>query len=255
MAVNLLTSGWNDIEQWLGIGATPVGYTIDPSATRTTPIDAGGLDVTTDSSVDGLRLATQSPLRTSKSMGNVGLLVAVMGGINSAVGSFYSAQAQQSQLKSQALNYQYQSDMAKVNARSAEYGAESVLEASKSTIGQYTLQAGQAKASAKTEMAGRGLVLGEGSTRDVEASMDLVKDINVMTVNSNAVRAAAADRTMAQNYRGEALLDNVSAANARRSADSISPFGNAFGSLLSSASSIGSQWLAGRTLQLTGGGY
>jgi hypothetical protein len=161
----------------------------------------------------------------------------------------------QGQYKSQALNYQYQADIARINARSAEYDAQSILEASKTQIGQYTMQAGQAKASAKTEMAGRGLVLGEGSTREVEASMDLVKDMNVLNINSNAVRQAEAQRTAATNYRNEALLDDVSAANARRSAGAISPFGMAFTSLLSSGSQVASQWIAGLNRPLATGSY
>jgi len=70
-----------------------------------------------------------------------------------------------------------------------------------------------------------------------------------------AVRVASAERTVAQNYRGQALLFDTSAANATRSANSISPFGVAFGSLLSSGSQVGMQWLAGKNRQMMEGVY
>lgn len=225
---NFLTSSWDKIEDWFsGKGADTTG--MSPGMARSAV--------------------------AAKSMQNTGLLLGIMGGINSAVGSYYAAQSQQYQLKSQALNFQYQGVMARMNSQAAERDAQSILEASKTQIGQYTMQAGQAKAGAKTEMAGRGLVLGQGSAREVEASMDIVKDVNVLNMNANAVRAAAAQRTAAQTYRSQSLLDDVSAKNATRGADSMSPFAGAFTSLLSSGSQVGMQWLAGNNRRLLEGVY
>jgi hypothetical protein len=135
--------------------------------------------------------------------------------------------------KSAASSYAFRSDMAAINARSAENEAQSILEAGKSQVQQYTMRAGQEKASTTARTAAHGVALGVGSTRDVAASQDVVKDIDMMTINSNATRAALAARTQATNYKNESLLDNVSSQNMLRSSRSISPFDAAgFTSLL-----------------------
>lgn len=189
---------------------------------------------------------------TAKLDSNIGLFTAVMGGINSAIGSFYAAKSAQYQLKSAASGAQFQSDMAAINAHSAETDAQSILEAGKSEVASYTMRAGQEKATTTASTASRGIVLGVGSARDVAASQDIVKDIDMMTINSNATRAAWAKRTQATNYQNQSLLDNTSAVNLRRSAGSISPFASLTTSLLGSASKISSQWLAGQDTRYQG---
>lgn len=190
--------------------------------------------------------------QTAKLDSNIGLFTAVMGGINSAIGSFYAAKSAQYQLKSAASGVQFQSDMAAINAHSAETDAQSILEAGKSEIASYTMRAGQEKATTTASTASRGIALGVGSARDVAASQDIAKDIDVMTINSNATRAAWAKRTQATNYQNQSLLDNTSAVNLRRSAGSISPFASLTTSLLGSASQISSQWLAGQDTRYQG---
>jgi hypothetical protein len=187
-----------------------------------------------------------SKMDTAKQMSKLGLFTASLGAISSAIGGFYAAKTAQYEAKSAASNYQFQSDMDALNARSSEIDAQSILEASKSDIQQYTMQAGQQKASVAAATAHRGVVAGVGSARDVSASMDVVKDIDVMTINSNAVRAAWAKRTQATNYRNNSLLENTSAVNARRFADSISPGGIMTASLLGSASRLSTVWLDGK---------
>lgn len=182
---------------------------------------------------------------TAKLGSHLGLLASIMGGVNAAIGSFYSAKSAQYQQKSEALSYQFRSDMDAINARSAEYEAQAILEAGHTQVANYTMRAGQEKAATTARTAAHGVVLGVGSTRDVAASQDIVKDIDVMTLNSNAVRAASAARTQATNYKNQSLLENVSAVGARRSAKSISPFTAGFTSLLGSASMIANQWLQG----------
>lgn len=192
-----------------------------------------------------------------KRLSTMGTFLSVMGGINSAIGSFYAAKSQQYQFKSQALNDQFQSDMASINSRQAEYSAESTLEAGKNQVSQYTLAAGQQKAAATASMASRGIVLGQGSAQDVAASMDLVKNIDMLTINANAVRSAEAQRMQAVNFKNESLLANTSAANATMSAKSISPLASMTTSLLGSASSLAQQWNNQERMKqyLAAGGY
>lgn len=198
-----------------------------------------------------------SPNSSPFNAGNFALATQIMGGINSAVGGFFQAQAQQYQDKSQAVNLQYQSDMAAINARNSEYQAESDMRAGQSQIFNYTMQEGQQASASAANSSARGLRSGVGTTQDVAASMALVKDVNVYNINSNAVHEASAARDQATSYQNQSNLDNVSAANANRSASSISPFASVASSLLTSASSIASNWNNSQRMKmyLANGGY
>jgi hypothetical protein len=215
----LLTSSWDGIQSFFGIN----GHT------------TASLSPTTSGS-------QVSAATGAATMRNTGMMMTIFGGINSAVGGFFAAQAQQYQDKSQALNLGYESDMAAINARSAEYSAQSTLEAGKSQIANMTMAAGQQEASTTATMAAHGIRLGQGSAQEITASQNIVKDINAYTIDANATRAAAQDRTQATNFSNQSLLERTSAANATRSANSVSPFSAMTSSLLTTASSVGQQW-------------
>lgn len=192
--------------------------------------------------------ASSSTQSLATALGKVGPLMAIFGAVNSAVGSFYAAKTAQYQAKSQALNMQFQSDMAKSNARQAEYQAQQILFAGERQVGQYTMRAGQAKASAQASLAARGIQAGVGSAKEVIASMDIMKETDALTINANTVRAAEAARTQKQNYLTQASMAGVSAENMLASAQTISPGMAGFTSLLGSASSIGQNWASDRRL-------
>jgi hypothetical protein len=228
--VSFLTDSWDAVEKVLGLNGK------------------------TTANVAGMN-PTQAKIATgAATTQNLGLITSVFGGINSAIGSYYAAQSAQYQAKSNASSLEFQSDMDALNARSAELSAQSILEQGKTQVEQYTMQAGQQKASTIANMGARGIVIGEGSSRDVLASQDLVKDLDVLTINSNATRAAWAERTAATNYSNKALLDRTSASNMRATAGSISP-GLAVGtSLLGSATGVASQWDWRRRLAMSTAG-
>lgn len=228
----LLTGAWNDIQGFFGIN----GHT---TAALSPTMNAGQIKSAT----------------TAATMQNAGIMMAVMGGINSAVGGYFAAESERYQDKSQALTLGYQADMASINARSAEYSAQSKLEAGKSEIANMTMAAGQAKASATATMAAHGIRLGVGSAADVSASQDIVKSINMYTIDANATRAAAQDRTQATNFSNASLMDRTSAANATMSAKSISPFSSMTSSLLTTASSVGQQWNNSRQARMMAAYY
>lgn len=201
----------------------------------------------------GMNPAQAKVATGAASIKNIGLFTSVMGGINSAIGSYYAAQTAQYQAKSQASSLNFQSDMAALNASQAELSAQSILEQGKTQVSQYTMRYGQERSSAVTHMAASGVALGEGSSKEVLASMDLVKDLDVLSINSNATRAAWSERAAATNYSNQSLIDRTSAQNANRTAGSISPGLAAGTSLLNSATSVASQWDWRRKLQLAGG--
>lgn len=212
---SLLTSSWDSIANWFtGKNANTTGMT--PGMAQTA--------------------------QNGQVLKNIGLVTQILGGVNSAIGTYYAAKTAQYQDKSQASSFAFQADMAAINSSRAELTAESIEEAGKNQIASYTMQAGQQKAGAVATMAARGIALGSGSAADVAASMDIEKSLNVMAINSNATRQAWGAREQGTNYQNESLLDRTSAVNAMRSAGSISPVGNMAGSLLGSASQIAGQW-------------
>jgi hypothetical protein len=150
------------------------------------------------------------------------------GGLSSAVGSYYSAKSQQSSLR-------FQSDIADTNARIAELGAQSALNQGQQQAGALTLKAGQIKSSQRASMAANGVDLGVGNAAEVQASTDIMKEIDANTLIANAVRSAWGYRTQGVNYQNEAALRSATAGT-------ISPFAASATSLLGSAGSVANTW-------------
>lgn len=206
---------------------------------------------------------TPSP-ETMQSIGKVAPLMQIAGMATQAIGSYYGAKIQQEQFKAQASNMRYQSqsqsmtlqfqkDLATINAGLAEADAQQILLAGEREAGQISRRYGRAKSSNRASMAARGVQLGVGSAAEVEASIDLAKEQDMLTINANRVRAAESARMQRTNYQTQALMSGVSAANVagagamsatnlESSAGSISPFGGAFTSLLGNAGAVANTW-------------
>ncbi len=179
---------------------------------------------------------------TSPQLATASLAMQVGGIASSTVGSYYSAE-------SQASSLQFQSDMsginariADINSRIAELGAQSELMKGERQVGALTMKAGQVKSSQRAAMAANGIDLGEGNAAEVQASTDIMKEIDANTLQANAVRSAWGYRTQgmnaeiqASNLRSDALLKGASA-------DTISPFASAATSLLGGAGGVANSW-------------
>lgn len=150
------------------------------------------------------------------------------GMVTSAIGSYFSAAAQKAMLKGQAA-------IAETNARIAEMGAQSALNQGQQQVGQLTLRAGQIKSGQRAAMAANGIDLGEGNAAEVQASTDIMKEIDANTLTANAVRSAWGYRTQATNFENDAIMK-------RAQGSVISPFGSAATSLLNSAGSVARSW-------------
>jgi len=212
---------------------------------------------------DAKTFLTPSP-ETMQKIGDAAPLLQIAGMATSAIGSYYGAKIQQEQLKAQASNLRYQSQsqsmslqfqqtMARLNADLAESDAQQILLSGEREAGQISRRYGRAKASNRASMAARGIQLGVGSAAEVEASIDLAKEQDMLTINANRVRAAESARMQRTNYQTQALMSGVSAANVAgmgemsasnlmSSANTISPYGNMFSSLLGSAGAVASTW-------------
>jgi len=177
-----------------------------------------------------------------------GGVMSVFGAINSAIGMYYQAENQKIQLKMQANNLKFQAGMSQINARAAEQSAQAIMQSGEKQIGRYTMQAGQARAGAVASMAGRGYQIGKGSSLEVLASMDLVKEIDMLTINANTTRQAQAARTQAFNYQTQATMSNLSAQNLMGASSTINPALSVSTSLLGSFTDIGSVWSRNRRI-------
>lgn len=165
---------------------------------------------------------------SSGQLAQAAMVSQIGGSVSGAVGSYYSS-------KSQASSLKFQSDIAGINARIAELGAQQELYKGQQQVGALTMKAGQVKSSQRAAMAANGIDLGEGNAAEVQASTDIMKEIDKNTIEANAVRSAWGYRTQSVNYQNEALIRSATA-------DNINPFASAATSLLGSAGSVAGTW-------------
>jgi len=161
-------------------------------------------------------------------LGGASLIMGIGGALSSGIGSFYSAKAQKYQLQSQAI-------MADTNARIAELGAQSALNQGQAEVGNLTLQAGKLKSAQRATLAANGVDLGEGNAAEIQASTEIMKEVDKNTVTANALKSAWGYRMQATNFQNEALT-------ARGTAGAMSPWMSGAGTLLGSAASVASNW-------------
>lgn len=165
---------------------------------------------------------------STSQLASASLIGQIGGGVSSAVGGYFSAATQKAALQGQAA-------VADVNARIAELGAQSALLQGQQQVGALTLKAGQLKSSQKAALAANGVSLGEGNAAEIQASTDIMAEIDADTLTANAVRSAWGYRTQAVNFQNEAL-------SKRASVEAINPGMSAAGSLLGSAGSVAGSW-------------
>jgi hypothetical protein len=186
--------------------------------------------------------STPKAANTAEMFQTVGPILAIAGMATSAIGAYYAAKTQQYQLESQALTNDFQKSMSELNAKNAEFTAQTILESGQRQIGAVTMRAGNVKGAARASMAARGIQAGVGSAADVIATTDLMKEVDVNTINARSVQAAEAQRMAAVNSQNQAMMAGVSADNARMGASTINPFMASTGSLLGSASTVASAY-------------
>jgi hypothetical protein len=179
---------------------------------------------------------------TSPQLAQASLVTQAGGAISSAIGGYFGAKSSKAALASQAATLNGQAAIADTNARIAELGAQSALMQGEKQVASITLKAGQLKSSQRAAMAANGIDLGEGSAAEIQASTDIMKEVDSNTITANAVSNAWGYKTQATNYKNEALMKRTGADSVSASAGSISPFSAAATSLLGGATSVASSW-------------
>lgn len=162
------------------------------------------------------------------SLASLSLTMQAAGAVSGAIGGFYSAKMSKQQLA-------FEASMADINARIAELGARQELFNGQAEVGKLTLAAGQLKAKQRTAMGANNIVMGEGSAAEIAASTEIMKQLDVNTIEANAVRSAWGYRSQGANYQAEAATKSATAS-------SISPFSAGALSLLTGASQVAKSW-------------
>lgn len=139
-------------------------------------------------------------------------LVLGFGGMGvQAVGAYYGVRNQKLQLRGMARQADYSAFMADLNARQAELAAVDIMRAGQREAGQVTMQYGQAKAASAASIASSGVQAGVGSAAERQTAIELAKEIDKLTIDSNTLRQQQAARMQAVNYRNDARLSRANA--------------------------------------------
>ena len=101
---------------------------------------------------------------------------------------------------------QSKANIARLNAQMMEWQAQSRLHANTKDQVRLTMQAGKVKSSQRAALAANGVAIGEGSAAELQASTDIIKEIDSHQLTANARREAWGMRMQAANYEGQALM-------------------------------------------------
>lgn len=175
----------------------------------------------------------------SSAIGGVGIMLQAGGAIESSIGAYQSGVTNRTNYQLQGLSDQLNQQLsamnavrsginaksllldaqasdlnswvAQQNAAMSERGAEFELQKGNMQQGQVSLKAGQLQSSQRASMAANGIDLSEGSGAEVQASTEMMKQMDMDTIASNAVRSA-------WGYRQQAVNDNIASLNAQMQA-------------------------------------
>lgn len=152
-----------------------------------------------------------------------------------AAGTGAQAAGAQQAAKAQKTSLLYDAQVSDNNAQLAEWQAQDAVQQGGVQEQAIHMQAAAVKGSQRAAMAANGLDLTEGTPREVLTSTDYLAKVDANTAHDNALRAAWGYRTQGAGYKD-------AAANARASADSISPSHAALLSLLGNSGQVSSTW-------------
>lgn len=158
----------------------------------------------------------------------VGPILSTFGAINGAIGTYYQSQAMSNNLK-------FQADMSRINAQIAETNAQATLLAGQRAQQNVRLRTAKLKSAQRVSMAANGIDLGSDTAVNVLTTTDVMGEMDANAVEANAIRAAFGYRTQGVNDMNTARLSSATA-------EGISPFGSAAGSLIGSAGKVADGW-------------
>lgn len=175
--------------------------------------------------------AGQSPLAMPAAAGSLFLGMA----IGSAIGNIYSAFVGS---KATAAVQKAQASVMADNAEIARMGVEQSYRQGEEQIAQITRKAAQVKGKQKASMAANGVALGVGSSAEVLASTDVLKEIDVKNARMNALSQAWGYNRSSLMYGAQSSgLSSIASYNS-----STGAWASANASALSGATQVAQWW-------------
>lgn len=173
-------------------------------------------------------------------LGDAGMGATFLGGVTSALSSFVGGQDQQKM-------YDYQAGVATLNAQISKQSATYATKVGEIQAAQAGLQGAQRMGKIKSAQGASGLDVNTGSNKQVQDSQAQITATDQTAIRSNAARTAYNYENQAVGFAAQANMDTVAGKNARTAG-----LVGAASSLLSSATSVSSEWLRGQQLGLWG---
>lgn len=175
---------------------------------------------------------------TPAGAGYISLASTAVSGLVSAFGSIGATRYSNAIAQSQA-------NIARLNAQMMEQQTQAVFRSAEKDIVRKTMAAGQVKGKQRATLAANGIAVGTGSAAEIQASTDLIKEMDTITMRQNATRQAWGYRMKAVGYEGEAYMAQ---------ANKQSVWGNFGASVLGAASQVANQYLGYTALGVFGDG-
>lgn len=172
----------------------------------------------------------------ASAIGAVGIGSSLAGGILSAFGAEKSGQAQQQM-------YDYQAQIAKINANIDKQNAEYAITQGEQEAGQYGERAAQQRGEIIARQGASNIAIGSGSNAGVVRSQDLLTRMDLTQLRSNAAKTAYDYETRSTFDTNQATLDVMAGKNAKTAGDI-----GAASSILGTVGSVSSKWMQGRTI-------
>lgn len=160
-----------------------------------------------------------------------------------AIGAAVSTKAAIDQGKSQSDLANFRAKVAENNRIIAEASARDIEKQGEVNAAREALRTSQAIGQARARAAGRGVVVDQGSSLDIQEDLAVGGAANILTIRDNTARQALARRQQVQGFATEAGLLSITADNAIQ-ASRI----RAGSTLLDSAGVVANRWYDNRRL-------
>lgn len=167
------------------------------------------------------------------SLGSIGLGAQALGGLISTFASYDKSSGEQ-------MGYEYQSQVAKNNAKLLEWQAADALERGTASVQTLQLKKAQLRGRQESVFASRNVALDEGSALNILADTEFLGARDEAIASDNAKKEAYALRLKASNY-----ADDAGFLAAR--ADAQNPVMDAAGTALTSLGRVATSWYTMRT--------
>lgn len=167
-------------------------------------------------------------------VGAIGLGTTLAGGVLGAFGAEKSAAAQQQM-------YDYQSQVAKLNAQIDLQNRDYAIQQGERQAVQYGMKAAQTEGQIKVAQSGSGLDVNAGSALSVQRSEAKVAAMDLDQIRTNAGKVAYDYTVKSSMDLNQATLDTMAGINARTAGDI-----QAAQSILGAAGSVSSKWMQGQ---------